>query len=446
MRHLSSPALGAAGVVIASMFTPHAHAATVSFVSDSYSVAEDASQAVATVRLSEPPAASVFIYCSTEGGTATETVDYVGLSIGVQWDIGDPQDKEVAIDLFDDEFYESDESFTVTIISFDGADPGDFVSTTVTLLDDDFDGAPLEPTIDVGDAFADPAGDYWFAGYGGQDLPITIRLNRVPEAPVSLRWTSTMVPWEGSVTFDGVDEATVVFSPWPGPEPFRVESFSLETGPMPGGLDHILDLRAAILFAESGGAQECALCGVAGLLRLTSLGDCPLGCQKYGICDWSWPLRLLTRGGGELSRMVTVLQRYRDEILAGTEEGQYYIARYDDLSPQIWRAVLGRPTFFYRVHQAIPDWIDALEALVDGTGDGVVITQDMEDRLNALLDEFEELGSAELTTFIDAQRTQLQVDAIAGYTVQEFQDQVEKLGGDTPVESATWSKLKARYR
>lgn len=166
------------------------------------------------------------------------------------------------------------------------------------------------------------------------------------------------------------------------------------------------------------------------LTFLTALGLLPLG----GF------LQPPLQGDPDLT-----LTTYRDEVLAATPEGQYYIDLYNQYSLDMIRATVAQPCVFSHFRRARDPWITAIGALCHGDGDGVVITQQMEDDLNGMLDTFESHRGG-LGSVVAIEREKLHLDAIAGLSMTAFQDQVETLGGPTSVEAQSWGRLKTLYR
>jgi hypothetical protein len=160
------------------------------------------------------------------------------------------------------------------------------------------------------------------------------------------------------------------------------------------------------------------------------------GWGKPGICEPG------TRGVDPY----TALTRYRDEVLAATPTGQYYIDLYNQYSSDMILATVAEPDLLVRTYKAQDAWVAALQALVDGDGDAAVVTQQMQDDLNGILDSFAAHGGAALADVVTLQRQRLQLDSIAGLTVSEFQQQVETLGGPSAVEPQSWGRIKSLYR
>jgi hypothetical protein len=141
-----------------------------------------------------------------------------------------------------------------------------------------------------------------------------------------------------------------------------------------------------------------------------------------------------------------VLGRYRDEVLATTVEGQYYIDLYNQLSPDLMRATVRSPSLPVRVLLAQDPWLGGFQALVDGQGDQFIVTTAMQNSLLALLNTYELVGSPTVRSSLAFERDRLNLDAIAGLTMTQFQQQIETLGGPSSVEATSWGEMKGRYR
>ncbi len=148
--------------------------------------------------------------------------------------------------------------------------------------------------------------------------------------------------------------------------------------------------------------------------------------------------------GGE--NAMTTLRRYRDEVLASSADGQFYADLYTEHSLDLSRAIVAAPSLAARLFNAHGAWVSGISALVNGTGGTFVVTQQMEDDLNSLLDTFESVGSPALQQMLAFERGRLQLDQIAGLSMTEYQEQIETLGGPTAVEPVTWGRVKSLYR
>jgi hypothetical protein len=187
------------------------------------------------------------------------------------------------------------------------------------------------------------------------------------------------------------------------------------------------------------GDSECAYCFFAWIAYVVNAAD-------EWVCGRSpkgGPAQQGLRGG---SNPATTLQRYRDEVLAANADGLFYTNLYVQHSLDLSRAIVAAPSLAARLFNAQGPWIDGISALVNGTGGSFVVTQQMEDDLNALLDTFEAVGSPALQQMLAFERGRLQLDQIAGLTMTEYQEQIEDLGGPTSIEQESWGRVKALYR
>jgi hypothetical protein len=200
----------------------------------------------------------------------------------------------------------------------------------------------------------------------------------------------------------------------------------------------------------SGRGEDCVTCFWGWILFVLNITD-GLICAAGNLPD----LPALPDDAGEGVRAgatprggspITILQRYRDEVLGATADGQFYADLYAQHSLDLSRAIVAAPSLAARLFNAHGAWIDGISALVDGNGGSFVVTQQMEDDLNALLDTFQAVGSPAVQQMLAFERGRLQLDQIAGLTMTEYQDQIEDLGGPTSVEPMSWGRMKALYR
>jgi hypothetical protein len=143
---------------------------------------------------------------------------------------------------------------------------------------------------------------------------------------------------------------------------------------------------------------------------------------------------------------VPTLRRYRDEVLDTTTTGRYYIELYASHSNDIIRAIAAEPNLAARLFLQREEWISGLDALVNGQGAGFTVTPTMQENLLDLLQSFESAGSPALAAMIAFERSRLRLESIAGLSIQEFQTQVETLGGPTAIGHRAWGDVKRIYR
>lgn len=117
--------------------------------------------------------------------------------------------------------------------------------------------------------------------------------------------------------------------------------------------------------------------------------------------------------------LVELLYRLRDEVLAQTPEGQHYIATYYAHSPEIAAILLSDSALYEQGFAVIDSFVPVLQALVDGKGEGVVITaqqvEAVQDFLNALLAQ----SSPALAETIHAEQARRPLERVIGMNAAE---------------------------
>jgi hypothetical protein len=293
-------------------------------------------------------------------------------------------------------------------------------------------------TLDVEDAWVPPLElHYWMTD--ASDVTIPVSLDRTTTSGGFLAWTAWIGgnPTNGSMLFPiGVDGGSYSFS------------FGSAAGV---AIAEGWELTDVLTYVHSGDGIDVGIPNQMHVGRVVQVGSASrhggLACfieVLLGIfCDVFPPAcPSAALGGGALD----TLRRYRDEVLASTTAGQFYVDKYAEHSLELTRAALREPDFFARFVRAEGPWVSALTALVNGLGDNVTVMPQMQADLLSLLDSLEANGSPDLAADLAFERQRLQLDTIAGLTIGGFQDQVETLGGVTSVEPLSWGKVKSRYR
>ena len=157
--------------------------------------------------------------------------------------------------------------------------------------------------------------------------------------------------------------------------------------------------------------------------------DCYLACMLTGLCT---PLRSAgpasTPAGSSglmgTAAEVLLLQRLRDERLATSPGGSYYIDLYQALQFDLYVATFGSPDFYVDLWRLKDAWMPAMSNLVDGDG-SLTITTEMQDRLLAALLQFETHGSSALQAAIARERSALDLDHLAGAPISRLQQHWE---------------------
>ena len=308
--------------------------------------------------------------------------------------------------------------------------------------------------IAVEDAFVPEVGDAFWVIQGPEvEIPLALG-SPAPSGGYIVNTVSGLSPPLGTVPFPaGATSATAVrafgavpfaqFAPgWEG----RASYFALTT--TPPGLD-VVDPSVLWIaqVRETGftprGGDNCFACFAEQLICYL-LSHSPSECLF--ICSLgAGPERSpapASRGVG----WIDVLRRYRDEVLAASTHGQFYIDLYQATSPDLIRALVASPSLAIRLYHARTDWAAGFQDLVDGAGDTFTVSLSMQDDLLSILDTFEAVGSPALAQTLAFERARLQLDQIAGLSMTELQQQIETLGGTSALESRGWGRIKALYR
>jgi hypothetical protein len=183
-------------------------------------------------------------------------------------------------------------------------------------------------------------------------------------------------------------------------------------------------------------ADDCFACAVQGAIwAMGGAEEFPYACT-----------RLPRAAAAPEDALIPALQDYRDNVLATTDAGQFYITLYSDLSPALYRESFRNPWLFFELLDARTEWGSGFAALASGTGNNYVISPSMQGSLTRILDHLETSGDAAILEAVQRERTRLMLDAVEGLTMDQFQNRLETLGGRVRVENtSSLSTLKTRY-
>jgi len=107
-------------------------------ISLSDTVSETAGQVTVDINLSEASSSDISFQISTSDGTATAGQDYSAMSQTINWTAGDASSRSLSIPIIDDQEFEGNENFSISISSVSsGATLGSASSYTVTITDDE---------------------------------------------------------------------------------------------------------------------------------------------------------------------------------------------------------------------------------------------------------------------------------------------------------------------
>lgn len=269
------------------------------------------------------------------------------------------------------------------------------------------------------------------------EVTVPVALDRTATSPGSLSWTA----WNGSAPTNG----SIQF-----PIGSTSGSYSFGFGAGAGVLVAPgWEFTDVLTYVHSGAGVEVGFPNQMHAGRIVEVGSAST--ERGSLCFYElletiWCLVFPPACPGALLDGSDTLRRYRDEILATTPEGQYYIDKYVEHSVAMARAAFREPDFLARFVRMQDSWVAAFDALVNGNGSAATVTPAMRDDLLSLLDSLEANGSPELAADLAFERQRLQLDTIAGLTIAQFQSQVETLGGATSVEPSSWGRMKSLYR
>lgn len=154
---------------------------------------------------------------------------------------------------------------------------------------------------------------------------------------------------------------------------------------------------------------------------------CYLLCVGLGICN-SGQRASEGSGGVQLYMAsvaeITLLQRLRDERMAISAGGQYYIDLYETLTLDLYGATFVDSSFYRELWDLKDAWMPAVANLVDGDGQ-MPVNADMQSRLQDVLLRFQSDGSPALREAIEVERRALDLDRIAGRPIGWLQQRWE---------------------
>lgn len=144
------------------------------------------------------------------------------------------------------------------------------------------------------------------------------------------------------------------------------------------------------------------------------------------LLGWILPVpRLYAEGSicippvDKIIRTGHLFDRFRSELLASTPTGQHYMnlghTYWDELVRLIWYD----ETMYRLTWRVIDLYSPAVEALLDGKGDTVKVSQEMVDDMLRFLTEMEVRASPELREVIRRERAKVPWKEMVGLTVEE---------------------------
>jgi hypothetical protein len=114
-----------------------------------------------------------------------------------------------------------------------------------------------------------------------------------------------------------------------------------------------------------------------------------------------------------------LIYRLRDEVMSQSSEGQRLATLYYEHSLEITILMLSDAELYNQGFEVLDSFLPGLQAMVDGQGDTISITEEQVQAAQAFLDELETRGSPELQQAIESEREHLPLENMIGMTMNE---------------------------
>ncbi len=440
-------------LVIATVLEPVDASAqpTVRFATRIHSVVEAHTDVLLTLVLSEPapPGQTLTFVIEQTPITATPDVDYIG---GTIWAYAQPGDRTTLVyaHVFGDEDPEPPEEFVLEIQDGGGVyGVGSVGECRVTIVDDDSESLSAHFEIEE-DVPLTPDGRIALLAADDVAIEVDMVVDDLPPGGGDVFWIDSRLPGVQTTHFVDDPRQTIVLTHAPMPpdaEPDIIELAILD----PAGAKATEGGGVSAGYVPAFGAHHLGRC-IACWLYYYTTSFTPETCQGYQLQEncggYDCPDKRTAGSAGAQTGKDAVdtletLRRYRDEVLAASPVGEYYVGLYENRSAEVMAAIIREPSLFHRANETLDLWLPAIAAQVDGVGDGFVITADMQAALLGLMDKLELHGSPELAQLVADFRVELDLEHVAGQTAAALQDALD----DNPMrdEPANWGDVKAIY-
>ena len=337
----------------------------------------------------------------------------------------------VRVPLIVDSIIESDESFLVHISVTGGAALHGESTARVVVIDDD---TPSTPTVsfEVTGKRRNRHGDFAFGFTQGHGA-VPIRVSGRPAS--SIRVTAMVVDRQDSFTID----AGISVAPWsvnagiwrPGEaQIYEIQLLSAD------GAQIGEPSRAIGVVRREGDLEAFGFCVDCEMLYWlydarfnNTCPDCGESCVLPPYPGQSTSVAESNTFHGAAVRSLDVLRSFRDDVMSQSPAGRFYRNLYGGFSDELFTALLASPPLMFDTLAAQGPWLDGLQALTDGQGSSVVITQSMVDDLEEILAGLKEHGNASLLRVIEMEEARLDVASLVGLDFDQLRDRVESSGG-----------------
>jgi len=287
------------------------------------------------------------------------------------------------------------------------------------------------------DLVPDPQGVPVYNWWGRGNVIVPFRLSRPADREISVRVQGrydldghlTVSPFETLVFPPGTTLVTATL--WPGEPGGRPgEIWNVYQGAAEIQQDRVRytvtlsNLTAGVTLTEPStfyldvrnpdfGNRQCVLDGILSLMTASGVG----GARLAGVSA--------EEPGTNDVLSLSTYRSLRDQVLASSPQGQYFIDLYEQVSPELLQTISGQSWLLFRTVNVVERWAPAFQALAEGRGDEVLVTPEM---IAEGLDYLEHLRGAVspgLEELIRAEQEALDVSSWADMTMNQALAQVE---------------------
>lgn len=131
------------------------------------------------------------------------------------------------------------------------------------------------------------------------------------------------------------------------------------------------------------------------------------------------PYRSLVQQAVEISELTTLLYRVEVEIMSKSVEGQRLTTLYYDYAPNIAGLLLVDEDLFDQGGRVLMSFVPGLQAILDGNGDTVIITDEQVIEAQAFLDVLLDKGDTDLRNVISTELEHHPLASMIGITMDE---------------------------
>jgi hypothetical protein len=137
------------------------------------------------------------------------------------------------------------------------------------------------------------------------------------------------------------------------------------------------------------------------------------------LCYLDWILRFL-----KFEPTFYELHHFELTEQQASAQWDFYTRLFDGYSPTLSSLVAENPSLAWMSHETLQQWTPAVGSLSDGTGDSFIISPDMVNNANDLIDELKETADPDLAAIIQREQDLIDVESMAGLTMDEAWDEL----------------------